>query len=111
MCTRQGPVDAVCFTAAQAAEAELIKNKGVVINVSSGVAIATAPGAAMTPYFIAKASQVGIVHEVCTHVYTWCTVQQQSERHQQPGRLLAVALHRRAAMHAASKASAVEETN
>jgi hypothetical protein len=42
----------------QAAEAELIKNKGVVINVSSGVALAAAPAAAMAPYFIAKASQV-----------------------------------------------------
>jgi NAD(P)-dependent dehydrogenase (short-subunit alcohol dehydrogenase family) len=42
----------------QAAESELIKNKGVVINVSSGVALAAAPAAAMAPYFIAKASQV-----------------------------------------------------
>ena len=77
MCSGQGPVDAVCFTVAQAAEAELIKNKGVVINVSSGVAIAAAPSPAMAPYFVAKAAQVGKAHEACTHGYTWCTLRQQ----------------------------------
>jgi short-subunit dehydrogenase len=46
----------------QAAEAELVKNKGVVINVSSGVAVAAAPVPAMSPYFIAKASQVRHAH-------------------------------------------------
>ena len=42
----------------QAAEAELVKNKGVVINVSSGVAIAASQSPARTPYYVAKASQV-----------------------------------------------------
>ena len=41
----------------QAAEAELVKNKGVVINVSSGVAIAASQSPARTPYYVAKASQ------------------------------------------------------
>jgi NAD(P)-dependent dehydrogenase (short-subunit alcohol dehydrogenase family) len=45
------------YAAIKAAEAELIRNKGVVINVSSGVAIAAAPGPAMAPYFVAKAAQ------------------------------------------------------
>jgi hypothetical protein len=82
MCTGQGPVDAGCSPVAQAAEAELIKNKGVVINVSSGVAIAAAPGPAMAPYFIAKASQVRTAHQACTHVYRWCTLQQHGSRGQ-----------------------------
>ena len=45
-------------TCVQAAEAELVKNKGVVINVSSGVAIAASQSPARTPYYVAKASQV-----------------------------------------------------
>jgi NAD(P)-dependent dehydrogenase (short-subunit alcohol dehydrogenase family) len=43
----------------QAAEPELIKNKGVVVNVSSIVADSTAPLESLNPYPIAKASQVG----------------------------------------------------
>jgi hypothetical protein len=108
MWSGQGLVDAVCSTVAQAAEAELIKNKGVVINVSSGVAIAAAPGPAMAPYFIAKASQVGIAHEACTHRYRWCTLQQQSAWQPLPGRRLAVALHRCMCCNACSQQALAE---
>ncbi len=91
----------------QAAEAELIKNKGVVINVSSGVALAAAPAAAMAPYFIAKASQVGIVHEAFTHWYTWCTLRKQPAWRWPAGRLLAGALHRCAQLQCMQPAGSV----
>ena len=42
----------------QAAEAELIKNRGVVINVSSISGVIAAQAPALVPYYIAKAAQV-----------------------------------------------------
>ena len=49
----------------QAAEAELIKNKGVVINVSSGVAVMASQTPDMMPYYIAKTAQVRA--SACAH--------------------------------------------
>ena len=69
----------------QAAEAELLKNKGVIINVSSVSAVSESPVPGLTPYYVAKAAQVGVQEA--------CPGHKRSMLQQQPGRLLAVALH------------------
>jgi NAD(P)-dependent dehydrogenase (short-subunit alcohol dehydrogenase family) len=48
----------------QAAEAELLKNKGVIINVSSVSAVSESPVPGLVPYYVAKSAQVG-VHAAC----------------------------------------------
>jgi short-subunit dehydrogenase involved in D-alanine esterification of teichoic acids len=64
----QSALTPIYLCACQAAETELVKNKGVVINVSSGVAITASQSPARTPYYVAKASQVCHVHT--THAWT-----------------------------------------
>jgi NAD(P)-dependent dehydrogenase (short-subunit alcohol dehydrogenase family) len=49
----------------QAAEAELLKKKGVIINVSSVSAVSESPVPGLVPYYVAKASQVGM-HAACS---------------------------------------------
>ena len=76
----------------QAAEAELLKNKGVIINVSSVSAVSESPVPGLVPYYVAKSAQVG-VHAACSG-HKQCMLQQRPACQQQPGwLLLAVALH------------------